>query len=118
MPYRDFMSKNYSEISNLNTMLNSMVNSYRLLIGGAGELNNIAPAKKSQVKDAIERAEKLGEIIDSLIKTLDGCSQNYCKYCYIKNQYIQTKTNKDIILTEINSELDFYNENEREEDEE
>ncbi len=54
----------------LTNLLNSMVNSYRLLVGGANELNNISEAKKVQVKEAIKRADDLGEIIDEIIKTL------------------------------------------------
>ena len=93
-----------------------MVNSYRLLIGGGNELNNISEAKKSHVRDAVERADDLGDIIDEIIKTLDECSSSYTRYCKMKKQYIDEKTNKDNILTEIDYELDFDN-SEREDEE-
>ena len=109
MQYKDLIQDHYNEINNLNNLLSSMVNSYRLLIGGANELNNISEVKKSKVKEAVERSEELGHIIDSIIKTIDECSGSYIKYCKIKKQFIEENTNKDVILTEINYELDFDN---------
>ena len=116
MPYRDLIKNQYDEINNLTNLLGSMVNSYRLLIGGANELNNISEAKKSHVRDAVERADDLGDIIDEIIKTLDECSSSYTRYCKMQKQYIDEKTNKDNILTEIDYELDFDN-SEREDEE-
>lgn len=109
MQYKDLIQDQYNEINNLNNLLSSMVNSYRLLIGGANELNNISETKKSKVKDAVKRSEDLGHIIDEIIKTLDECSGSYIKYCKIKKQFIEENTTKDAILTEINYELDFNN---------
>lgn len=109
MPYMELINEHYKDIGNLNTLLSSMVNSYRLLIGGAAELNNIEVVRKDKVKDAIERVDRLGDIIDDLIKTLECCSGSYYKYCQIKNQYVDLKTNKNIILTEIDFDLDFNN---------
>lgn len=116
MQYRNLIKAHYNEINNLTNLLSSMVNSYRLLVGGANELNNISEAKKSQVKEAVKRADDLAEIIDEIIKTLDECSKSYTKYCKIKKQYVDEKTNKDNILTEINYELQFNN-SEREDEE-
>lgn len=109
MQYRTLIKSHYNEINNLTNLLSSMVNSYRLLVGGANELNNISEAKKSQVKEAVKRADDLGEIIDEIIKTLDECSTSYTKYCKIKKQYVDEKTNKDNILTEIDYEVQFDN---------
>ncbi|GAA0756424.1 MULTISPECIES: hypothetical protein [Clostridium] len=109
MQYRNLIKSHYNEINNLTNLLSSMVNSYRLLVGGANELNNISEAKKSQVKEAVKRADDLGEIIDEIIKTLDECSTSYTKYCKIKKQYVDEKTNKDNILTEIDYEVQFDN---------
>ncbi|WP_322546204.1 hypothetical protein [Clostridium perfringens] len=44
MGYKDLIRGQYNEINNLTNLLSSMVNSYRLLIGGAIELNNISEA--------------------------------------------------------------------------
>jgi hypothetical protein len=109
LQYRNLIKSHYNEINNLTNLLSSMVNSYRLLVGGANELNNISEAKKSQVKEAVKRADDLGEIIDEIIKTLDECSTSYTKYCKIKKQYVDEKTNKDNILTEIDYEVQFDN---------
>ncbi|WP_411169995.1 hypothetical protein ACH36K_05745 [Clostridium sp. MB05] len=116
MGYKDLIRGQYNEINNLTNLLSSMVNSYRLLIGGANELNNISEAKKSQVKEAVERADDLGDIIDEIIKTIEECSTSYTKYCKIKKQFIEEKTNKHNILTEIDFDLDFDN-SEREDEE-
>lgn len=109
MAYRNLIDNQYTDISNLTSLLNSLVNSYRLLIGGAYELNNISEAKKGDVKEAVKRVDNLGEIIDEIIKTLDECNTSYVKYCKIKKNYIDEKTIKDNILTEINSDLNFQN---------
>lgn len=116
MAYREVIKGNYDELNNLADLLSKFVNSYRLLIGGAGELNNIALAKKSEVKDALERAEDLGAIIDDLVKVIEGSGNCYFKYTKIKNDFILSKTEKDIILTEIDNELDFQN-NKRDDEE-
>ena len=41
MKYQHLMKEYYVDINNLNQLLKTMVDSYRLLIGGAAELNNI-----------------------------------------------------------------------------
>jgi hypothetical protein len=92
-----------------------MVNSYRLLVGGAYELNNISEAKKNKVKEAVDRATDLGKIIDEIISAIDECSDSYIKYVKIKKQFVEDNTDKQVILTEINNELNFMN-SEREED--
>lgn len=109
MGYREVMNESYVELNNITTLLNSMVNSYRLLIGGAAELNNINVAKKSDVKDAVDRVDELGKIIDSLLKVIKETQYGYCKYCEIKHKYIEAQCNKNKIFTEINNELDFHN---------
>ncbi|MGL5380654.1 hypothetical protein [Clostridium sp.] len=118
MAYRELIDKHYKDLTNQSSLLASMVNSYRLLIGGASELFNISLAKKSDVKEAIERAEKLGDIIDDLIKSIDDCNGCYIRYCEIMNKYVQAQTHKDVILTEIDYELDFNNSQQREDEDE
>jgi len=117
LSYRGLIDNQYTDVSNLTTLLGTLVNSYRLLIGGAYELNNISEAKKSDVKEAVKRADNLGEIIDEIIKTLDECNTSYIKYCKIKKSFIDDKTIKDNILTEINNEIEFQNSSSREDDE-
>lgn len=107
MPYRDIIQDQYKDISNLTSLLSSMVNSYRLLIGSANDLSNLPEAKDNRIKDAVDRAITLGRVIDEVIKSIDDCSYSYIKYCKIKKEIIEEKTNKGIILTEINNELNF-----------
>ena len=116
MSYRHIIKDQYTDVSNLTSILNSLVNSYRLLIGGAYELNNISEARKSDVKEAVKRADSLGEIIDEIIKTLDECNTSYVKYCKIKKSFIDEKSIKDNILTEINNEVEFQNSSDRDDE--
>lgn len=118
MKYKDLIKGQYNEINNLTSLLGSMVNSYRLLVGGANELNNVSEAKRSSVKEALKRVDDLGEIIDVVIKTLEESSNSYTKYCKIREEFIGEKTNKNNILTEINHELQFNNSEREDEDEE
>lgn len=97
---------------NLNSVadiLTKLVSSYRLLIGGAAEFNTIAMAHKNDVKDAIKRADALGDIIDDYIKILEKIGVPYINYCGNKAEAINGKLSKDLIMTEIEQELIFNN---------
>lgn len=109
MAYNDLVKEQFNDINDLATLLNSMVNSYRLLIGGAGELNNINDAKKSEVRDAVKRADDLGDIIDHMIKIMDECTPSYTRCCKIKKSFYDEKIKKDNIFTEIDYELNLNN---------
>jgi len=95
----------YSDINNLADILGKLVGSYRLLIGGADELNKIALSKKSEVKDALKRADQLGDIIDETIKVLDDASFSYMSYCNMKTEVMKGKIKIEYIETEIDEEL-------------
>lgn len=118
MKYHDLIKDYYGNLNNLNQLLKNMSESYRLLIGGAAELNNIPEAKNSYVKDAVRRADKLGEIIDHLISLMDSCGESYYKYCTTVNEFILKNSNSDIILTEVDDDLLFENSTIRDEEEE
>ena len=115
MKYQQLMKEYYVDINNLNQLLKRMVDSYRLLIGGAAELNNIYEAKSSYVKEAVHRANELGDIIDNVIDLLDECGQTYFKYCALVGDYILKKSDDKIILTEVDNELFFQDSSTREE---
>lgn len=117
MGYNKIMGSYYSELTNLIFLLEKYVNSYRLLIGGAGELNNIALAKKSAVKDALKRVDKVGDLIDDLINILECTETTYLNYVRIKSDILVLKTEKELILTEIDNELLFQNNKRREDGE-
>jgi hypothetical protein len=105
LAHRRVIQNYYNDINNLADILTKLVSSYRLLIGGADELNKIALSKKSDVKDALKRADNLGDIIDETIKVLDNASCSYMSYCQIKTEVMKCKIEMEYIETEINEEL-------------
>ena len=105
MTRRRVIQNYYSDINNLADILGKLVGSYRLLIGGADELNKIALSKKSEVKDALKRADQLGDIIDETIKVLDDASFSYMSYCNMKTEVMKGKIKIEYIETEIDEEL-------------
>lgn len=109
MPHRKLVEEYYADINNLADLLNKLVNSYRLLIGGAGELNTIALAHKKDVKHALKRVDELGDVIDDLIDVLDKSSYIYLDYCKIKSQVMECKIQAQYIQTEIDDELKLDN---------
>lgn len=111
MGTRELFKDYFLEISNLVDILAKYVNAYRLLIGSAGELNSIALARKSDVKDALRRVNELGKLIDCLIKSLDCAQCTYIDYLKLRAKFIEAQATKEIILTEIEQELLFQNAN-------
>ena len=115
MKYQQLMKQYYGDINNLSQLLQSMVNSYRLLIAGAAEFNNINEAKSSYVKVAVKRADSLGKIIDHIIDLIDECGEGYFKYIKIVGGHILKNTDNNVILTEVDNELLFQDASVREE---
>lgn len=109
MPHRKVVQDYYVDINNLADLLTKLVNSYRLLIGGAGELNGIALSHKKDIKDALRRVNELGDIIDDVIDVLDKSSYSYMDYCKLKGQFMESKILAQYVETEINDELEFEN---------
>ncbi len=105
MAHRRVIQNYYNDINNLADILTKLVSSYRLLIGGADELNKIALSKKNDVKDALKRAGNLGDIIDETIKVLDNASYSYMSYCTMKTEVMKCKIQIEYIETEIDQEL-------------
>lgn len=107
MAHRKLIQDYYGDINNITELLTKLVNSYRLLIGGAGEINNIALASKSDVKKAIKRAEGVGNIIDEVIDALEHSNSTYMDYCKIKSEVMEDRVQLQYIQTEIDEELKF-----------
>lgn len=107
MGQRKVIESYYDDVCNLTDLLGKLINSYRLLVGSAEELNKITLAKKGNVKDALKRAEKVGNIIDDIIKRLEDASITYGEYCDFKSCILKEQINMDNILKEINEELSF-----------
>lgn len=110
MGYQELFNNYFIEVNNMTELLNKYVNAYRLLIGGAQDLNNIAEASKRDIKDALDRVDKLGKIIDDLIDVIEDIDGCYVDYIKLKTDLIVAKTEKDLILTEVDNELFFQNE--------
>lgn len=107
--FKQLFDSYYIEVCNIAELLSKFVNAYRLLIGGAGELNGIALARRKDVKDAIERANQLGDLIDVLLDALESVECCYLDYIRLKADVIAVKTVEKAILTEIDNELMFQN---------
>lgn len=99
----------YSDIFNLAILLEKYVASYRLLIGGAEELNTISAASRRQIKKALHRAYKLGDIIDELLETIEKSENSYLDYCKLKAKVMEFKIEMQTIETEIDEELKLDN---------
>lgn len=123
---KNAMEAHFDELTKLSELLNRYVNSYRLLVASAAELNNIYGRKEKEVKRAMERASVSGHQIDEVLEVIGAYQDNYLKYSKIKNDLIVSDYKgvkngmKNIIQTEIDTELNFFNESKSrpEEDEE
>lgn len=105
MSHRKIIEDYYCDINNLADLISKLTSSYRLLIGGAGELNTIALAHKKDVKSAINRVNKLGNTIDNMINVLNESSGCYMDYCELRSEIIKGKIKMEYIENEINEEL-------------
>ena len=65
-------------------ILTPLVSSYRLLVGGADEFNRITLAHKSDLEDAIKRADDMGDMIDVIDEKLKALIKAFIKNmdCY------------------------------------
>ena len=111
MSYEKVIHGHYEDLSNLSNLLRNYIEIYRLLISSTSELNATSIAKKGELKHANERINEIGEIIDQLLKVIKKCENSYVKYCFIKNQVITSRTEKDNIEMEIHNELEYHNKN-------
>lgn len=107
MGSRKVIETYYADINNLADLLTKLVNSYRLLVGGADELNKIALASKGQIKDSLRRVDKLGDLIDDVIDALDKSSRSYLEYCNLKSNLIEGHVNEACLITEIQEKLNY-----------
>ena len=105
MSNRKLVQSYYEDINCLADLLGKLVNSYRLLIGGAGELNQIALATKSDVKHAITRINRLGGVIDNIITDMDDLNEEYIKYCKYKSELIKGIIGSEFVQNEIEEQL-------------
>lgn len=94
-----------SDINNITDNITKLVSSYRLMIGGADELNRITLAKKSDLKAAIKRVNKIGDIIDDYLKILEEINLPYFEYCKLRSDYYKARMKAEFVLEEIEEEI-------------
>jgi len=116
LSYEKVIKGHYEDLNNLTGLLRNYIEIYRVLVSSATDLNNIASAKKSEMKHTMERINEVGDLIDSILKVVDKCESSYVKYCYLKNEVISQGTIKNNIKTEIYDELDNNDSNKEDED--
>ncbi|WP_373432814.1 hypothetical protein [Clostridium sp. N3C] len=102
---RNVIENYYADINNLADLLTKLVNSYRLLIAGANELNNISLAHRRDIKDALNRASDLGKVIDHIVDALKDTDHAYVNYCKLKTTALKEHLQLDYIKDEIDNEL-------------
>lgn len=109
MTCRKIMEDYYNDVNNLSDFLAKLVNSYRLIVGGAGELNGIALAHKKDVKKAIKTSNDLLKVINEVICMLEKTSCGYMDYCELRSQIVESRMQAQYIQTEIDNELKLQN---------
>lgn len=93
--YDDVLCK---DIKILIEMLSSMTNSYRLLVGAADEFNRISLVHRHEAEEAIERADRLGDIIDDVERELKKLMKLYLRELVCKIEVQQLYNDKISIL--------------------
>lgn len=98
---RRLIENYYTEYYNLIDILSKLTNNYRLLIGGAAEINLITLAHKTDVKKALKRVRVVGDMIDDILEILEKTEINYFGYCRIKADIVKEKLEFEYVKSEI-----------------
>lgn len=85
--------------------LNKLVATYKTLIDCAEDLNGIALASKSDVKSALKRAKKVGDIIDDVIEDTEDIVCVWGNYMKLKSSYLNCKLDLTTIEVEVDEEI-------------
>ncbi len=105
LTHRKVVENYYADMNNLADLLSKLVNSYRLLIGGVHELNGVALAHKDEIKDALDRVDELGKLIDHIISAFKYTDSVYIEYCRLKSDVMKEQMGVQYIQSEIEDEL-------------
>lgn len=98
---RHFIENYYLDLCNLLDSLSKLTSNYRLMIGGAAELNQITLAHKKDVKKALKRVQVLGDMIDEILDVLSKSQINYSQYCKIKSDLVKEIEELDYVKAEL-----------------
>ena len=82
-----------------------LINSYKILVDAASNVNCITIASKSDIKDALKRAREVGCLIDELIDVLDCSICTWGNYMKLKTEYINSRLDLCTIEAEIEEEI-------------
>lgn len=107
MGRRRIINDYFCDINNIVCIFEKLVESYKLLIAGAEELNEITPAKVSNVKSALRRVSATGHIIDDMIEVLDDICCSYECYVQSKTKYLDLRLDQKYIKEEVKEGLDI-----------
>ena len=110
MTYDELIKSHYGELNNLSIQLRTYVEMYRLLVSSTAELNGTSIIRKNELKHAIERIDKIGDIIDDLLKSIQKCEGSYCNDCLYKYEAVLNKIDKSEIMNEIHNDLVYHSE--------
>ncbi|MBP1889292.1 DNA primase large subunit [Clostridium moniliforme] len=111
------MASHFDDLVKLTDLLKRYVDSYRLLVSSAAELNTISERRTKEVERAIDRVNEIGGVIDDLINIIEKYQEGYLRYSKFKNDIVISNYEKgkikngltEVIQTEINNELNFFN---------
>ncbi|MBC8062030.1 MAG: hypothetical protein H7Y18_15365 [Clostridiaceae bacterium] len=98
---RRLIENYYTDYYNLIDILCKLTNNYRLLIGGAGEINQITLAHKKDVKKALKRVRVVGDMIDDILSILEKTEVSYFDYCRIKADVVKEKLEFEYVKSEV-----------------
>ena len=98
---RELIENYYADYCNLIDTLCKLVNDYRLLIGGASELNQITLAHKKDVKKALKLVNHVGDMIEELLDIIEKTGVGYLDYCEIKTIVIRERIEYEYVKSEI-----------------
>lgn len=82
-------------------MLSSLSNSYRLLVGAAEEFSRMALVNKHDAKDAIDRADELGDVIDDIEHELERLVQLFLRELSNKTEMQQIYRSKQALAEDL-----------------
>ncbi len=100
--YSQLIQTYYTDVTYLVDLLVKLAGVYNVLINSADVLNRIALAKKNDIKDALERVDELGKMIDEITDLLNAQIVIYENYARLKGDFIVKKLPfSDIIKSDI-----------------
>ncbi|MDI6617755.1 MAG: hypothetical protein QME45_03635 [Clostridiales bacterium] len=86
--YTQLVQTYYSDQTYLADLLAKLAGTYNVLVNSADVINKIALSKKSDIDDALDRADDVGKLMDKVINMLEIQTKLYAGYIKMKNDFI------------------------------